>query len=217
MPAEGEALIGNILRIAALAAIGWCLAVPGPAALAQTMMSAQTAEPYTLRPGDVAVVNVLEDPTLDSQVLVLPDGTISLPMAGTIQAAGLTPEALADLVRDRLRSNFVEPPNVRVGVSAVGTLLQSDVYVLGEVASPGLYQYDPDEPITIVKALALAGGVGPFAARERIQVRELVGDVEVMRYFDYDAFEEGRIASSRDLEVLSDGAVIVVPERGLFE
>ena len=206
-----------ILRIGAAAVMGWCIAVLGPAALGQTTMPAETAEPYTLRPGDVAVVNVLEDPTLDSQVLVLPDGTISLPMAGTIQAAGLTPEQLAELVQERLRANFVEPPNVRVGVSAVGTLLQSEVYVLGEVNNPGLYQYDPEEPITVIKALALAGGVGPFAARERIQVRELVGETQVLRLFDYEAFEEGEISSSRDLEVLSDGAVIVVPERGLFE
>jgi polysaccharide export outer membrane protein len=210
-------VMAAILRIGAAAVIGWCIAVLGPAALGQTTMPAETAEPYTLRPGDVAVVNVLEDPTLDSQVLVLPDGTISLPMAGTIQAAGLTPEQLSELVQERLRANFVEPPNVRVGVSAVGTLLQSEVYVLGEVNNPGLYQYDPEEPITVIKALALAGGVGPFAARERIQVRELVGETQVLRLFDYEAFEEGEISSSRDLEVLSDGAVIVVPERGLFE
>jgi polysaccharide export outer membrane protein len=210
-------VMAAILRIGAAAVMGWCIAVLGPAALGQTTMPAETAEPYTLRPGDVAVVNVLEDPTLDSQVLVLPDGTISLPMAGTIQAAGLTPEQLAELVQERLRANFVEPPNVRVGVSAVGTLLQSEVYVLGEVNNPGLYQYDPEEPITVIKALALAGGVGPFAARERIQVRELVGETQVLRLFDYEAFEEGEISSSRDLEVLSDGAVIVVPERGLFE
>ncbi len=89
--------------------------------------------------------------------------------------------------------------------------------MLGEVARPGFYQYDPAEPITVIKALALAGGIGPFAARERIQVRELVGETQVLRLFDYEAFEEGQIASSRDLEVLSDGAVIVVPERGLFE
>lgn len=208
----------TILRIGAAAVIGWWLAILGPAALAQTMMPDEMGEPYTLRPGDIAVVNVLEDPTLDSQVLVLPDGTISLPMAGTIRAEGLTPEQLADLVQERLRSNFVEPPNVRVGVSAIGQpLLQSDVYVLGEVARPGFYQYDPAEPITVIKALALAGGIGPFAARERIQVRELVGETQVLRLFDYEAFEEGQIASSRDLEVLSDGAVIVVPERGLFE
>ena len=209
--------MATILRIGAAALIGWCIAVLGPAALAQTAMPDETGEPYTLRPGDIAVVNVLEDPTLDSQVLVLPDGTISLPMAGTIQAAGLTPEELAEVVQDRLRANFVEPPNVRVGVSSVGTLLQSDVYVLGEVNNPGLFQYDPEEPITVIQALALAGGVSPFAARERIQVRELIGETQVLRLFDYEAFEEGQISSSRDLEVLSDGAVIVVPERGLFE
>ncbi|MEM7683615.1 MAG: polysaccharide biosynthesis/export family protein [Pseudomonadota bacterium] len=182
-------------------------------------------DPYLLRPGDVVLVKVLEDPALDTEALLLPDGRISLPMVGTVKAAGRTPQGLAGLISQRLRSNFVRPPNVTVSVSALAVDPEEEdeetelfeVFVLGEVSSPGRYEYEAEKPITVVKALSLAGGLGPFAASARIQVRERVEDAEVMRLFDYEAFEEGQISSPRDLGALVDGAIVVVPERGLFE
>ena len=93
----------------------------------------------------------------------------------------------------------------------------NEVFVLGEVASPGRFEYDAERPISILKALSLAGGLGPFAARGRIQVREAEGQTERMRLFDYDGVEEGMLNTVRDLDPLQDGAIIVVPERGLFE
>ncbi len=193
---------------------------------ASTALAQNTATdtPYTLRPGDVIVVNVLEDAELDREVLLLPDGRISLPVAGTIKADGRTPQQLASIIRARLRRNFVEAPNVTVSVSSLAEVAEVEdeletveVFVLGEVTRPGRYEYDQENPITIIKALSLAGGLGPFAARSRIQVRELEGDTETLRLFDYAAFEDGQIATSGDLDELRDGAVIVVPERGLFE
>ena len=91
------------------------------------------------------------------------------------------------------------------------------VFVLGEVATPGRFEYDPEKPISVLKALSLAGGLGPFAARGRIQVREVRGETETMRLFDYDGVEDGLINSALALDPLQDGAIIVVPERGLFE
>ncbi|MEL6792603.1 MAG: SLBB domain-containing protein, partial [Pseudomonadota bacterium] len=130
------------------------------------------------------------------------------------------------MIRSRLRSTFVEAPNVTVSVVSVAApiaeeeeeeIVTAEVYVLGEVASPGRYEYDSAEPITVIEALTLAGGLGPFAARARIQVRERVDGAEALRLFDYESFEEGRLASPADLTNLSDDAVIVVPERRLFE
>ena len=178
------------------------------------------ADPYLLEPGDTIQVSVLEDPVLDRQVLILPDGQISLPAIGPLRAAGLSPASLEQVIRSALMANFVEPPTVTVSVI---TLADEDdeetneVFVLGEVGTPGRFEYEEDKPITVLKALSLAGGLGPFAARQRIQVRELVEGTEVLRIFDYDAVEDGLINTDRDLATLADGAVIVVPERGLFE
>lgn len=181
--------------------------------------SQDAGDRYTLQPGDVVSISVLEDPLLDRQTLVAPDGRISLPLAGTIEAEGLTAEQLQRKIQSRLRQNFVEAPNVTVSLVSI-TQEEEDtreVYVLGEVTRPGSYTYDPEKTITVLQALSLAGGTTPFAATGRIQVREIVAATETLRLFDYEAAQDGLLNTSRDLAGLQDGAVIVVPERGLFE
>ncbi len=190
---------------------------------ANVAQSQAVVERYVLQPGDVIAISVLEDPLLDRQILVAPDGRIALPLAGTIKAEGLTAEQLQRAVQKRLRKNFVERPNVTVAL--VSTVEEEDelreVYVLGEVTRPGRYEYDSEKSITVLQALTLAGGPGPFAATERIQVREVVSanapETETLRLFNYEAAQDGLLNTSRDLSALEDGAVIVVPERGLFE
>lgn len=186
--------------------------------------AAQTGDAYKLKPGDVVSITVLEDPLLDRQVLVAPDGRIAMPLAGSLIAAGQTPEQLAGTVRAQLRSRFVDPPTVtvslvNVGDGGPGLTERAEVYVLGEVARPGRYEYDSTKPITILQALTLAGGPSPFAAVERIQIRERTGEseIETLRLFDYEAAADGALNTDRDLAALADGAVIIVPERGLFE
>ncbi len=214
-----SSLAGNV-RAALLvwAVLAWAAA----AAMTQNAMAQEAPPPYRLQPGDTILVSVLEDPELDREVLILPDGRISLPVAGSIIAAGRTPVELQSVIRGRLRSNFVKPPSVTVAVSELAPESEDDadlneVFVLGEVASPGRFEYDSEKPISVLKALSLAGGLGPFAARGRIQVREAEGQTERMRLFDYDGVDEGLLNTVRDLDLLQDGAVIVVPERGLFE
>ena len=171
---------------------------------------------YALAPGDRIDISVLEDPTLNRQALVRPDGKISMPLAGAIAVAGLTPEAAQGLIRRRLAKDFIEPPNVTVSLVAVGEEASLPAfYVLGEVALPGRFTFDEEKPITVLQALARAGGLGVFAARKRVQVRRYAENIETLQLFDYDAVEsgEGLLAPL----FLEDGDVIVVPESGLFE
>lgn len=184
--------------------------------------SHEVVEEYLLGPGDVVDVVVLEDAALNRQALVRPDGKINLPLAGSITAAGRSPEAVAATIRARLANSFVEPPSVTVALvsRAPEDADEEDedkprqVYVLGEVASPGLIQYDPERRINVLQALSMAGGPGPFAARTRIQVREADEAGESVRTFDYTSVETG---GASDLAELADGAVIIVPERGFME
>ena len=207
---------GISLRILSILLLALTVLAGPRGALAQ-----DDAGPYLLQPGDTVSVTVLEDPLLDRQVLVAPDGRISLPLAGSIIAAGRTPAQLAGVVRGRLRSRFVDPPTVTASLLAVGAVgeetLRNEVYVLGEVTRPGRYEYDPEAPITVLEALTLAGGPSPFAATARIQIRERAEEGERLRLFDYEAVEDGAAAAVPDLSELADGAVIIVPERGLFE
>ena len=190
--------------------------------LAAGAANAQGAEPYLLQPLDVVEITVLEDKELNRTALVRPDGKISLPLAGTVQAAGRTPEQVAGTIRARLKADFIEPPSVTVALTnlAPNSVDEEDeiepreVYVLGEVGRPGRFEYDGEMRINILQALTLAGGPGPFAARTRIQIREVAEGAEFVRYVNYQAIEEG---AANDLAELADGAVIVVPERGFLE
>lgn len=178
-----------------------------------------------MQPLDVIEITVLEDSDLNRTALVRPDGRISMPLAGTITAGGRTPEQVAATIRARLQSDFIEPPSVTVALASLAPERQAEieeeeeiepreVYVLGEVARPGRFEYDGETRITILQALSLAGGAGPFAARKRIQVREVAEGAEFLRTIDYDAIENG---GGSDLSELADGAVIIVPERGFLE
>lgn len=196
------------------------------AAILSVAALAQDGEFYRLVPGDVLEVTVLEDPDLGRQLLVRPDGRVSMPLAGTVMAQGRTPEQVQGTIRARLARNFVEPPTVTVAVVSVREELEdeeleeivlNDVYVLGEVARPGRFEYPNDEPVTVLQALSLAGGVGPFAAIKRIQVRQVVDGIETVRLFNYEAVEDGASVSAADFEPLVDGAILIVPERGFLE
>ncbi len=211
--------------------VGWALTRcvrPALGAMIAAFLSisayAQDSDVYRLVPGDVVEVTVLEDPDLGRQLLVRPDGRVSMPLAGTVMAGGRTPEQVQGTIRARLARNFVEPPtvtvavvSVREGVGEVEETVLSEVYVLGEVPRPGRFEYEAEDQLTVLQALTLAGGVGPFAAIKRIQVREVVDGVETVRLFNYEAVEDGANVSAADFEPLVDGAILVVPERGFLE
>jgi len=169
---------------------------------------------YRIQPGDALSVSVLEDPGLNQSVLVRPDGRISLPLVGALVVEGLSPEQARDLIRDRLARDFVTPPTVNVALqSAVEQTDTVKVYVLGQVGSGGLYEVET--PIDLLQLLAIAGGPGPFAATERIQLRSNVDGREEVRFFNYALVEDG--ATPIERIPVREGDVIVVPERGLFE
>ncbi|WP_285672079.1 polysaccharide biosynthesis/export family protein [Paralimibaculum aggregatum] len=190
----------------------------GFTAVAQDVASAEAEiENYLLKSGDVVEISVLEDSSLNRQVLVRPDGKISMPLAGTIVAEGRTPEALQATIRSALAKDFLEPPTVTVSLvsssSEVDTEDLQTFYVLGQVAAPGRFQ--ALEPVDVLQALAVAGGPGIFAAKSRIQIRRRdENGGETVTLFDYNAVEEGAGVA---LQMISDGDIVVVPERGLFE
>lgn len=184
-----------------------------------TTPHAANADLYKVKPGDSLEVTVLEDPNLNRVVLVRPDGRITLPIAGTIQAEGLAPEGVQRVVRRRLASSFEISPTVTV--SLVGTSEDEEddedeelatVYIFGEVRAPGAFE--TEAPISILQALSLAGGLDRFAAPSRIQIRRVTNGTEEVMPFDFDVIEDG---GAGGMMQIIDGDVIFVPERGLFE
>lgn len=176
---------------------------------------------YIIRIGDQLDISVLEDPNLNRSVLVRPDGQITVPLAGTISAAGRTPEAVQAALTARLASGFSVTPTVTVSVAALGRPVATgsrkiEVFVIGEVGSPGSVKVKSGS--TVLQVLSQSGGIGQFAADKRIQVHSTdprTGKTS-MRLFNYAGIESGKNISSITMRV-KDGDVIVVPERNLFE
>jgi polysaccharide export outer membrane protein len=178
------------------------------------------AQGQTLKSGDVLSVSVLQDPKLDRTVTIDPMGEIAFPLAGHIRARGLTPVALENILKTKLKPNYKDDTlDVTVAlINAPKEIPEEDlkpkIFITGEVVRPGSYVVR--QPTTLMQAISLAGGVGPFAAKKRIQVRRRApGGDETIFMFNYKAYEAGL-----DLEgniVLHAGDVIMVPERGLFD
>jgi len=129
-------------------------------------VSKELAQPveFLLGPEDVLEVNVWRNQDLSRLVVVRPDGMISMPLIGDVQASDLTANQLAARIADRLRE-FKENPSVSVSVKEVNSY---NIYVLGEVSKPGKYQVKSHT--SILQAIALAGGFTLFASKNKLQV-----------------------------------------------
>ena len=122
------------------------------------------AEAYRIGCSDVLDVAVWHDPDVSQEVPVRPDGYISLPIAGELVAAGKTPTALEQEIRQKLLP-YVQDPRVTVIVKQMNS---SRVFVTGEVAHPGAYPLSGRT--SLVQAIALAGGLSEFASENSIVV-----------------------------------------------
>ena len=177
------------------------------------------AKAQTLKSGDTLSVSVMQDSKLDRTVVVDPSGQIAFPLAGHFRVRGLTPQAVENILKSKLKDNYKDE-SLDVTVAVVGSVkevpeedLKPKIFITGEILRPGSYVVR--QRTTLMQAIALAGGLGPFAAKRRIMVRRRGGPGEDIFMFDYRAYEAGE-----DLEgniTLRAGDVIMVPERKLFE
>lgn len=178
------------------------------------------AQDYRLKSGDVLQIEVLEDSTLNRTAIILPDGQISLPLIGSVRAAGRT---LADVQGDvaaQLAQSFATQPTVYVTLDALAERLPAgpprtiDVFIVGAANAPGRLEMAPKS--TLLQAIAQAGGLSPFAAKKRIQLRRTDKNGNEKTYrLNYEAIEMGEGAGGAMR--LVDGDVIIVPQRKLFE
>ncbi len=172
---------------------------------------------YSIQPGDILQIEVLEDKTLNRSALVLPDGTISFPVVGTVRASGRTVDAVRANLTAGLAGNFATTPNVYVSVAQLGERkgpaapATISIYAMGEVAKPGMFEAEPGT--TLLQALASVGGFSKFAAVKRVQLRRADPKTGIEQIYIFN-YKGGGIAGSTPLR---DGDVIAVPERKLFE
>lgn len=178
---------------------------------------------YALQPGDVLQVEVLEDPSLNRSVIVLPDGSISFPQAGTLRAGGRTVDQVRGALVSALSPNFAVPPTVYVSVGSLapppaGPAKRAtiDVYVLGEVGSPG--RREVLKNTNLLQFLAEAGSLSRFAAKNRIELHRLDPATKTAHVYLFDLDNvAGNAAHISGMTSLVPGDVVVIPQRRLFE
>jgi polysaccharide biosynthesis/export protein len=119
---------------------------------------------FLLGPEDVLEISVWRNQDLSRTVVVRPDGKISLPLIGDIQASGLNASQVAAKIAARL-AEFKENPNVSVSLKEVNSYF---IFVLGEVRNPG--KYPLKSYVTVLQGVSMAGGFLPFASPSQMQV-----------------------------------------------
>lgn len=188
--------------------------------LALSVMSTPAeAQHYRLRAGDTLRLEVLEDSSLNRDVLVAPDGNITVPLVGVVRVGGFTINQATARIRSGLASNFETDPSVSVSLINLGErrapagAAKWSVYVIGEVNKPGELSITPGT--SLLQTLSVAGGLTDFAAAKRIQLRRSGKSGEQVYRFNYDAVLKGH--PNIGTTTMADGDVIVVPQRGLFE
>jgi polysaccharide export outer membrane protein len=158
---------------------------------------------YELAPEDVLEISVWKEEGLTKDVVVRPDGGISFPLAGDMQAAGKTAQEIQLEITRRLMKYMAEPV-VSVTVMKVAG---NKIYVMGKVNKPG--EYLAGRYLNVLQALSLAGGLTPFAAEDDIKVVRRQGDRELVFPFNYAEVRKGRKLEQNIL--LRGGDVVVVP------
>ncbi len=167
--------------------------------------SADLAElDYELQPGDTVSISVWKEKDLETDALVRPDGGLSFPLVGDVEAKGHTLREVRDTIAERLKP-YIPDPVVTVAIKEIGG---NEIYVLGRVNRPGGYPFS--QPIDVMQALSLAGGTTPFAKVNRIVIlhRDASGAEHSERFHYAD------IAHGRDLAqnvLLHSGDTVVVP------
>lgn len=175
---------------------------PAPATPSSSMSEATTttASDYRMFAGDKLRIEVYKDEQLSQSLQIRPDGKITLPFVGDVQAAGHTPTELRDSLTTSLKEYITNPV---VTVIVVESTPQS-VYVMGEVKSSGPIPLKG--PLSVMQAIAMAGGFSEFANKKDIRIQRQTGTGVKTLSFNYkEALEDNRAPM-----LLQAGDVVVV-------
>lgn len=165
--------------------------------------TAPTAETYVIGVGDLLTVSVWKNPELSAQVPVRPDGMITLPLVGEVEVAGLRPDQVREILNESYAA-FVTAPTISVVVNEINSM---KIYIVGEVARSGTY--DLVQPLRLMQALALAGGVTEYAKKDELLVLRQQSEGEQRLVVSIKAIANGKKPS--DNIKLMPGDTIVVP------
>ncbi|HUI06212.1 MAG TPA: polysaccharide biosynthesis/export family protein [Verrucomicrobiae bacterium] len=176
------------------------------ATAAQAIRAPSSPSDYRIHPLDTIEINVFNETNLSVKEHVSAQGTINYPLLGTVRVAGLTVTETENLLKERLGHDYLVNPQVSVLVDQTNRR----VFLLGQVRSPGAIEFPPDQSLTLLQAIARAGGFTPIAAADRVSIIRSESGSEMKITVNVAAIIKSG-DKSKDVELRPDD-VVSVPE-----
>lgn len=165
--------------------------------------AADKSDIYKLRPGDAIMISVWREDTLQRQLVVLPDGSITFPLIGRVEVSGLSTPEVEQKITVKLKV-YIPEPNVSVGIVGIEG---NRAYVTGKVLRAGSFIING--PITVLQAISIVGGFDRFADQDGIKVIRNNPEGQVVMSVKYKEIISGKDMSTNFL--LKAGDTLVVP------
>ena len=187
-------------------------AVTNTEAKAQTIEAIQDRalasekEDYIIQPLDTLDIFVFREPDISKEYKVSANGTIQHPLLGSVKFSGLNVRQAENLLTEKLGKDYLNNPKLNITVKASSS---RRVMVFGEVKTPGSFEIDPDQPFTLLSAIAKAGGFTDLAANERVRIVRSRGGKD--ENFTINVNEILKGGKGKDMR-LQTGDVITVPQ-----
>lgn len=209
----------NMIRLGALAAIlnlgllasAQEAAAPAPASGGAEKSSAGAAPnvnvvspEYVLRPGDVVQVKVYQEDDLTALSRIGKDGFITMPLLGSVKVVSNTVDQATTLIRDGLAKDYLVNPQVTLNVTEFA---KRRFTVLGQVQRPGTYDMPSDESVSLLQAIATAGGYTRIGSPRKITVQRTVGNENKIIQLDAEAM--ARDKKQKVFEIHTDDVIVV--------
>jgi polysaccharide export outer membrane protein len=172
-------------------------------AVAAPSIQAGAVTNYVIGPDDVLSVVFWQENDMSAEVVVRPDGNITVPLLNDIHASGLSPDELRQRVTDEAKK-FVPDATVSVVVKQINS---RKVFITGEVSKPGVYPLSG--PITVIQLIATAGGLRDYADAKKILVMRKEPGRDVTLHFNYRDAMSGK--NLRQNVLLQPGDTVIVP------
>jgi polysaccharide biosynthesis/export protein len=174
----------------------------GPTANVTSSAPSLPSTDYVIGPDDVLAVRVWKEPDLSADVVVRPDGKISLPMLNDVEASGLKPEELADVV-EKAAVKYVRDPQATVMVKEIHS---RKVTIIGQVAKSGSFPLSTG--MTVLQAIGEAGGFAEDANKSDITIVRIENGAERRYKFNYNEVVKGK-NTQQNIRLLPGDTILV--------
>jgi polysaccharide export outer membrane protein len=165
------------------------------------------SQTYVLAPNDVVQIKVYQEDDLETKARVGQDGTISFPLIGVVQIGGKTVEQAGALIREKLDKDYLVNPQITLIVVEYS---KRRFTVLGQVQKPGSFEIPSEESVTLLEAIAMAGGYTRLADKAHVKVSRMTGSKAAT--VTVNTKRDSNDAETMSFQILPNDT-ITVPER----